>query len=717
MNQNLYLKNTISYFSTIKTNVLLRFCIITLVLISNSLLQAQSYIHPNQAGRLGGDTSNAATGSQVITSTYYGNAGNTLGQGVIFSVNKDGTNAASFHDFDGYPGDGSYPFYTTPHQGSDGKLYGNSYVGGAWNWGAIYHYDFSNCSEYIVSNNGPGDTSQAASPGNYGNINELSDGKIYAVQTYGGKYNYGGVTRMNKDGTNFEIIHSFSYTVDLDTTLAIGYVPYTAAAQAQTVISAINYPDYDVAHPYGFITEGADGKVYGTCYDGGAWSNGGVYRMDKDGSNYEVINVGYNVYRVLHYKDGNNVTLFNALNLTYPWGNVTQDRQGRIYMVSLFGGVNNLGGVARMDANGGNYQILHSGVAADGYYPIRGVIAIDNNIYGTYRNGGAGGYGTIFKINTATSAFTNMYSFPITLAEGGNPWAGLSYDGTHLFGTTILGGGAGKVGTIFKIKPDGTGFQTIHRFSNSSSTSVCPGGKFGLFAYYPSAERVTFGNVNLSCSKTCIENAAPCMAATTPPVLLGTTSSNSCPATTVNLNLLSAGNAGIVTWHTDDTATVANKVVDATKVPAGMYYATFYDAVNDCYSATASAAVTVNINTCYTTLSVSGMAFNFTTPMDSAKTGSVALDANPIGEPAISFMATDCATNLAIANTEKGGSITINASTGAYVYTPPIGYIGFDNFCVKICDGKLPMPNCKNVKYTITVTPAPCNAAGTVPQN
>ena len=53
-----------------------------------SLLVAQ-FVSPNQAGRKGGDTG-VGIGNQVVTSTYYGNAGNTVAQGVIMSVNKDG---------------------------------------------------------------------------------------------------------------------------------------------------------------------------------------------------------------------------------------------------------------------------------------------------------------------------------------------------------------------------------------------------------------------------------------------------------------------------------------------------------------------------------------------------------------------------------------------------------------------------------------------------
>jgi hypothetical protein len=103
-------------------------------IIISSITAFGQYVHPNQAGRKGGDTG-PGKGKQVVTSTYFGNAGNLLAQGTIMSVNKDGTNASTFHEFTGYNGlnpsasDGSYPFYTTPHQASDGKLYGSSFIG------------------------------------------------------------------------------------------------------------------------------------------------------------------------------------------------------------------------------------------------------------------------------------------------------------------------------------------------------------------------------------------------------------------------------------------------------------------------------------------------------------------------------------------------------------------------------------------------------------
>jgi uncharacterized repeat protein (TIGR03803 family) len=545
------------------------------------------YVHPNQAGRKGGDTG-VGKGKQVVTSTYYGNAGNALAQGVIMSVNKDGTNASTFHEFLGFPSDASYPFYTTPFQATDGNLYGSSYIGGSSNWGAVYKYNLGNCSQSLIFNSTPG----TGSPANYANINELSDGKIYSIQTYGGVSYLGGLYRMDKDGTNLQLIHSFSGT--------LGTANYTTAAANQTSLGL-----YDGAYPYGFVVEGPDGKIYGSCYGGGSHGRGAFYRCNKDGTAYEIINVGIATYK--EYKNGRNGIIPSALNVAFPWGNVAIDQAGKVYVTGYYGGAADQGGWARMDPDGSNYQLLHSGNYSEGYYPYRGGLIIDNKMYGTTRYGGGstlgGGvsYGTVFSMNLDGTDYKTMKSFDgAGLPEGAEPWAGLSFDGEFLYGTTLVYGGAGNVGTIFKIRPNGNDFQTIHRFSNSAGTA-CAGAtpKPGLFNWYPSAERVTFADVSVGCSKTCIPTLA-CNAGTATPMLSGTTLSNVCPATTADLTNISASNkpAGAeISWHTATPATLGNKVADATAVPAGTYYATFYDANNGCYASSGSATVAVTVTT------------------------------------------------------------------------------------------------------------------------
>jgi uncharacterized repeat protein (TIGR03803 family) len=106
-----------------------------------------------------------------------------------------------------------------------------------------------------------------------------------------------------------------------------------------------------------------------------------------------------------------------------------------------------------------------------------------NVLYGTTQLGGTSGAGTIFRINTDGTAFTNLHSFNATVTsrlqhtingEGANPWAGLLLSGNTFYGTTFDGGTNGT-GTVFKINTDGTGFTNLCSFNGvglSSSTNI-----------------------------------------------------------------------------------------------------------------------------------------------------------------------------------------------------------------------------------------------------
>src|SRR5579862_7075025 len=60
---------------------------------------------------------------------------------------------------------------------------------------------------------------------------------------------------------------------------------------------------------------------------------------------------------------------------------------------------------------------LHSFAAApyytnsDGAYPYGGVILASNTLYGTALSLGSSGNGTVFKVNTDGTGFTNLHSF------------------------------------------------------------------------------------------------------------------------------------------------------------------------------------------------------------------------------------------------------------------------------------------------------------------
>src|SRR6266404_86083 len=57
---------------------------------------------------------------------------------------------------------------------------------------------------------------------------------------------------------------------------------------------------------------------------------------------------------------------------------------------------------------------LTFGTNSDGAYPRSGLSLSGNTLYGTASDGGSSGAGTVFKVNTDGTDFTNLHSFPAT---------------------------------------------------------------------------------------------------------------------------------------------------------------------------------------------------------------------------------------------------------------------------------------------------------------
>jgi uncharacterized repeat protein (TIGR03803 family) len=129
--------------------------------------------------------------------------------------------------------------------------------------------------------------------------------------------------------------------------------------------------------------------------------------------------------------------------------------------------------------SGPNPQATNS----DGVGP-NGFVLEDNVLYGVANAGGVYGYGTIFRINTDGTGFTNLFNFnlgsydPIsasyTNSTGANPNPGLVLVSNTLYGTTFYGG-ALDAGTVFKISTSGSNFTTVFSFSFTNGQSPASG--------------------------------------------------------------------------------------------------------------------------------------------------------------------------------------------------------------------------------------------------
>ncbi len=91
-----------------------------------------------------------------------------------------------------------------------------------------------------------------------------------------------------------------------------------------------------------------------------------------------------------------------------------------------------------------------------------------------------------------------------------------------------------------------------------------------------------------------------CAAGNNAPALSSTSINVSCPDLTADLTSIFATNqptGATLTWHTGTPATLANQINDIANVPAGNYFAAFYDAVNDCFSGSGNATTPFSVLT------------------------------------------------------------------------------------------------------------------------
>jgi uncharacterized repeat protein (TIGR03803 family) len=140
-----------------------------------------------------------------------------------------------------------------------------------------------------------------------------------------------------------------------------------------------------------------------------------------------------------------------------PYAPLVRDAAGNLFGTTNQGGQADVGLVFELSPSG-KETILHSFMAgSDGANPYSGVLLAGGNLYGTTYRGGASNAGVVYQISAAGKE-TVLYSFTGG-ADGGNPYAGVIADSAgNLYGTTYNGGAFGY-GTVYKLTP--TGQETV----------------------------------------------------------------------------------------------------------------------------------------------------------------------------------------------------------------------------------------------------------------
>ena len=162
---------------------------------------------------------------------------------------------------------------------------------------------------------------------------------------------------------------------------------------------------------------------------------------------------------------------FDTINGLNPFGDLYNDGTDLYGMTNLGGDTSSIicgsygcGRIFKIRPDGTGYtKLIDLDFLTNGSNATCSLISDGVFLYGMTSGGGVNGYGTVFKIMPDGSGYQNLFNFSGGL-NGSIPFGSLIFDGTYLYGMTERGGQY-AVGTIFKIKPDGSNYLKLIDFS------------------------------------------------------------------------------------------------------------------------------------------------------------------------------------------------------------------------------------------------------------
>jgi uncharacterized repeat protein (TIGR03803 family) len=332
----------------------------------------------------------------------------------------------------------------TPVFGPDGALYGIHALGGERGLGTLFRWSsadgFSMVRHFDYADGGPAEPEAGLIVG--------SDGVMWGTSMFGGTTFQGTIYSVSTDGT-------VTVRAEFDSSLGMNF-PQGALLEGKpgrfyvTTANGVYRFDsrnsklkvlyrFDGTHDGGGSTaalvRGPDGKLYGTNAQGGKLGHGTLFRLDADGSNFEV----------LKPLDGK----WEGSGLGHP---LLLASDGNFYGCTSGGGVFNRGVVFRISLKGHHYEVLHhfAGGSNDGSYPRCALVeGADGALYGNTVEGGAApqSYGTVFRM-TKRGKLSLIHRFSENGDTGATPVGALCFgpDG-ELYGTN-QSGGTGHAGVL-----------------------------------------------------------------------------------------------------------------------------------------------------------------------------------------------------------------------------------------------------------------------------
>lgn len=230
--------------------------------------------------------------------------------------------------------------------------------------------------------------------------------------------------------------------------------------------------------PYRLI-EGPDGKLYGDTYLGGSMGYGTLFRVDRNGKNFQVLQ-NYSINPA-------------ALNGSTPTS-LAAGNDGNVYGTTYYGGSNscgygnNCGTLFRVTAATGAYKVVvNFDFAISGQNPTNLVVGSDGTFYGTMIGGNSS---ILFHYIEATGTLqTTLLSFPVINSEQTRGMVSAIGPDGNLYGT-YTGPTAGGIG-LFEVQRDGNNLQLFPFYTTDQNVSpdglvLASDGNFWMAEYYGS---------------------------------------------------------------------------------------------------------------------------------------------------------------------------------------------------------------------------------------